>query len=244
MKVVQTIPVYNRKSKRVTSLKVDDFQSITNENDDFFDVQGDFVIIKDRFFRAPHLVKPWTFWIENGKPLTVPTKNRFYTKVLFAVEAPDKNEFDYKNEFRAGNPLSGYFQSFKTGFLELMEQIASSDITNFEVTFYTLVPYQTSLHYLLGKRGSNQTRLNFWFYGWINLKYRNDFMNYLKRHTFDFYINGSARAFKGIISQELSRVIDVEYQVHHPNSGFWKRKNINLGIKKIIHLELTAISWG
>ena len=48
---------------------------------------------------------------------------------------------------------------------------------------------------------------------------------------------------KGIISQELSRVIDVEYQVHHPNSGFWKRKNINLGIKKIVHLQLTEIAW-
>jgi hypothetical protein len=243
MKIVQTIPVYNRKSKRVTSLKVDDFQSIKNENEEFFDVQGDFVIIKDRFFRMPHLVKPWTFWIENGTPQGTPTENIVHTKVLFTVEAPDKNEFDYKNEFRAMNPLSGYFQSFKAGFLELMEQIASSEITNFEVTFYTLVPYQTSLHYLLGKRGSNQTRLNFWFYGWINLKYRNDFMNYLKRHTFDYYINGSTSAFKGVISQELSRVINVEYQVHHPNSGFWKRKNINLGIKKIVHLELTAISW-
>ncbi|QHI35191.1 hypothetical protein IMCC3317_05370 [Kordia antarctica] len=243
MKVLQTIPVYNRKSKRVTSLKTDDFQIIKNEDEEFFDVQGDFVIIKDRFFRAPHLVKPWTFWIENGKPQVAPTKDIQHTKVLFTVEAPDKNEFDYKNEFRATNPLTGYFQSFKAGFLELMAQIASSEISNFEVTFYTLVPYQTSLHYLLGKRGSNQTRLNFWFYGWINLKYRNDFMNYLKRHTFDYYINGSTRAFKGIISQELSRVINVEYQVHHPNSGFWKRKNINLGIKKIIHLELTAIAW-
>lgn len=243
MKVIETIPVYNRKSKRVTSLKIEDFNGIKNENDTFFDVQGDFVIIMDRFFRTPHLVKPWTFWIENGQPLTDPTPNTTHTKILFAVEAPDKNEFDYKNDFRAMNPLAGYFQSFKAGFLKLMEQIEEKENSNFEITFYTLVPYQTSLHYLLGKTGSNQTRLNFWFYGWINLKYRNDFMNYLKANTFDFYINGSTRAFKGIISQELSRVIDVEYQVHHPNSGFWKRKDIKLGIKKIVHLNQTEIAW-
>ncbi|MCH2193024.1 hypothetical protein [Kordia sp.] len=243
MKIVQTIPVYNRKSKRVTSLKIDDFKLIKNENEEFFDVQSDFVIIKDRFFRVPHLVKPWTFWIENGKPQAEPTENTHYTKVLFTVEAPDKNEFDYKNDFRAMNPLAGYFQSFKTGFLELMNRISEEELTNFQVTFYTLVPYQTSLHYLLGKTGSSQTRLNFWFYGWINLKYRNDFMNFLKQYEFDYYINGSTSAFKGIISQELSRVIDVEYQVHHPNSGFWKRKNINLGIKKIVHLELAEIQW-
>lgn len=243
MKIVQTVPVYNRKSKRVTSLKISDFQSIKNENEEFFDVQGDFVIVKDRFFRVPHLVKPWTFWIENSVPQLEASENVSYTKVLFVVESPDKYEFDYKNDFRAMNPLVGYFQSFKNGFLQLMDQITSSEAVNFEITFYTLVPYQTSLHYLLGKKGSNQTRLNFWFYGWINLKYRNDFMNYLKQHKFDYYINGSTSAFKGIISQELSRVIDVEYQVHHPNSGFWKRKDIRLGLKKIVHLELAEISW-
>ena len=243
MKIVQTIPVYNRKSKRVTSLSIEDFQQIRGENEDFFDVQSDFVIIKDRFFRFPNLVKPWTFWIENGKPKADSTDGISYTKVLFLVEAPDKNEFDYKNDFRAMNPLAGYFQSFKTGFLTLMDQLVAEPTLNFQVTFYTLVPFQTSLHYLLGKTGSNQTRLNFWFYGWINLKYRNEFMNYLKQHSFEFYINGSTRAFKGIISQELSRVIKVEYQVHHPNSGFWKRKLLNLGLKKIVHLELADIPW-
>jgi len=240
MKLIETVPVYNRRSKRVTSIPLHDFKNIKEHDEEFFTIQGDFVIVRDRFFRGTHLVKKCTFHIQGDHFLeTTPKEN--YKKVLVLLEAPHRDEFNYHDDFTGRIPLAGAMGNFRTTFYKLMEILSEEQNVCYEVTLYNLVPFQTSLHYLLKKGTKAVTRLNFWSYGWYDLKYRNAFLDLIKKEPFDYYINATSKTYKHIVSNELSRLVPLEYQVHHPASGFWKRKTLNLGIKKIVHLEVKNI---
>lgn len=238
MTTIQTIPVYNRKGKRLTSIEINDYNTIKHEDEDFFDVQPNFVIIRDRFFRPPHLVKEWTFWIQGDEVSADPIDGNEYKNVLFVLESPNRNEFDYANEFKAGRPLSrNSFINFKNNFHRLMNRIDKEPNARYEVTFYNMVPFQTSLYYLLKKGTHKMTRYNFWLTGWWGLRYNREFKTFMEKNRFDFCFNASKRMFKDIISKELSKFVQKEYQVHHPDSNYWRRKELNLGVKQIIHKE-------
>ena len=118
-----------------------------------------------------------------------------------------------------------------------MESISGQVNEAYEVTLYNPVPFQTSLHYLFKKNVNEYTRFNFWMYGWWNMKYHKDFENFLKRYSFDFYVNASTKAYKSQISFKLSSAISKEYQVYHPSSGFWNRQEARFGVKEITHLD-------
>lgn len=237
MKETKTIPVYNRKSQKVTSLAEHEFNAIGEVDENFFNLQGEFVIIKDKFFRSIHLVKDWTFCVHGTKIYEHRLPDVEYKKVLFILESPHKHEFDYVNGFRALKPLIGSFLVFQNGFHKLMEQLDGEEGVAYEVTLYNPVPFQTSLHYLLRRGINERTRFNFWLYGWWDLKYHKEFENFIKKNPFDFYINASTKSFNPMISHKLSTLVKTEYQVYHPSSGFWSRKEVNFGIKKVIHLD-------
>jgi hypothetical protein len=170
--------------------------------------------------------------------LSRPDIQKQYKKVLFILESPGKNEFDYGNDFKAGKPLSRKtYTTFKATFQKLMKLIDSDASINYEVSFYNMVPFQISLFYLLKKGTHKLTRYNFWLTAWWNQRYEREFKAFMEKNTFDFCINASARMFKDVISKELSKVVQTEYQVHHPNSSHWRRKEVNFGIKKLIHKE-------
>ncbi len=235
---IETIPVYNRKGKRMTSLKIDDFKAINSFDDTFFEVTGDFVLVKPKFFRAPHIIKPQRLWIQQDKVMREPEEGKVYKKVLFIIDTPHKNEFNYIDDFKAGAPLSvKSYENFTNTFHKLMHQITEVGGEGYEVVFYTMVPYQTSLHFLLRKSVSEMTRFNFWFYGWTDLKYHKDFEAMITQSNFDYCINAGKRMFKNFISKELSRYVKKEYQVTHPASRMWRQKEFRLGIKEITHLD-------
>ncbi len=238
MTQIETIPVYNRKGKRITSLKIEDFNVISSFDDTFFEVTGDFVLVKPKFFRAPHIIKPQRLWIQGTRVTMEPKEKLDYKRVLFLIDTPHKNEFNYVDDFKAGAPLSARsFDSFTKTFHKLMNKISEKKGEAYEVVFYTMVPFQTSLHFLLGKSVSELTRFNFWFYGWSDLKYQKDFEVLMEDSNFDFYINAGKRMFKNFISKELSRFVNKEYQVTHPANRMWKQKELRVGIREIIHLN-------
>ena len=74
-------------------------------------------------------------------------------------------------------------------------------------------------------------------YGWWDLRYHKEFETYLQQNKFDYYINASTRLYKSILSYKLSSLVNTEYQVYHPSSGFWNRKEVKFGVKKIVHLD-------
>ncbi|MFD0861984.1 hypothetical protein ACFQ1M_07180 [Sungkyunkwania multivorans] len=237
MTTITTIPVYNRRGKRVTSIHRDDFVKINDPEEAFFDVQENFVIIRDRFFRPPHLVMPWTFWIQGEKVSSQPLQ-KHCKKVLFILASPNRYEFDYSNEFKAGRPLSKKsFANFRETFPQLMQHLDGSGEECFEVTFYNMVPFQTSLFLLFKKSADKLTRFNCWLHGWYGMKYQREFEAFIKKNRFDYCFNASTKMFKKMVSQELSRHLSCEYQLHHPASSYWSRKKLNLGLKKIIHKE-------
>ncbi|NQY06234.1 MAG: hypothetical protein HRT68_08635 [Flavobacteriaceae bacterium] len=238
MKTIKTIPVYNLKSQKLTSIYVADLKAIKEETIDtnFFDVQDEFIIIKNKFFKSEHLVRYKKCYIQMQELSFERDPNVNYKKVLFILESPHRHEYNYDKGFQTKMPLSGSLNTFRTSFNQLMTEITEED-SAYEVTLYNPVPYQTSLHYLFRKSVQERTRFNFWLHGWWNMKYHRDFDQYLERNAFDYYINASTRAYKSIISFKLSTLIATEYQVYHPGSGFWNRKEVNFGIKKIIHLD-------
>ena len=157
--------------------------------------------------------------------------------MLFVLESPHHNEFNYDDNFKALRPLEGIFEQFKLMFHKLMTQITSDETTAYEVTLYNPVPFQSSLHYLFRRNIKEKTKLDFWLYGWFDLKYHKEFEEFLGYRKFDYYINASTRTYKTLISRKLSKLIATEYQVYHPNSSFWRRKEVKFGLKKIIHLD-------
>ena len=184
------------------------------------------------------MVRHHKFFIKGQEILHVVPKQANIKKVLFILESPHKNEYDYSNGFKAGKPLTGNFDTFLTTFNVLMQRITSSEQeVIYEVTVYNPVPFQTSLHYLFRKSVNERTRVNFWLHGWWNMRYHKEFENFISRNPFDFYINASTKAYKSAISFKLSGLVNTEYQVYHPGSGFWNRKELKFGIKKIIHLD-------
>ena len=238
MKTIKTIPVYNRKGQRITSITEKEAGYIDHSkiDDKFFIVENDFLVIKSRFFRQEHLVKNTTFYIYKENIHYKRKDNISYKKVLFILESPHHNEFDYENNFISKKPLFGNFELFTNGFQKLMKQINSDDLA-YEVTLYIPVPFQNSLHYLFRRNIKEQTKFNFWLYGWWDLKYHKEFQEFLEYRKFDYYINSSTRTYKTLISQKLSKLITTEYQVHHPNSSFWRREVPKFAIKKIVHLD-------
>ena len=240
MKVIHTIPVYNLKSQKLTSITQTDFKAIEERFVDprFFDVQGQLKKKKNKFFKPQHLVRHHKFYIKGQEVLQHLPNKATVKKVLFILESPHKNEYDYDQGFKAGMPLSGSFDTFLTTFNLLMQRITMTNRNEiYEVTVYNPVPFQTSLHYLFRKTINERTRFNFWLHGWWNMRYHKEFENFLERNRFDYYINASTKAYKSLISFKLSNQVNTEYQVYHPGSGFWNRKEIKFGIKKIVHLD-------
>lgn len=239
MKIIQTIPVYNLKSQKLTSVTQVDFKAINEELIDhrFFEVQGQFIIIKNKFFKPEHLVRHHKFFIQGQEIVQHVPANAKYKKVLFILESPHKHEYDYEHGFKAGLPLAGSFDTFLNTFSLLMQRITQNEDEIYEVTVYNPVPFQTSMHYLFRKTINERTRFNFWLHGWWNMRYHKEFEHFLTRNRFDYYINASTKAYKSLISFKLSSNVNTEYQVYHPGSGFWNRKELKFGIKKIVHLD-------
>jgi len=239
MKIIQTIPVYNRKGQKITSLTAQEAKAIdiTKVDEQFFIVEENFVVVKSKFFRHEHLVKSRNFFLHQQDLHFKKKEGVTYKKVLFVFEAPHKNEYDYLQGFKGKTPLFGKLETFRTTFHKLMEELTETQDIAYQVTLYNAVPFLMDLHYLMRRPVKETTKLNFWLYGWHDLKYKKEFINYLEFHKFDYYINASTRAFKASISRVLSTIVPVEHQVHHPNSGFWNRKVIKFGAKKIVHLD-------
>jgi hypothetical protein len=239
MKIIKNNPVYNRKGQRITSITEQEASYIddTKIDERFFIVEEAFLVVKSKFFRQEHLVKNWTFCIQGTQVHFKRKANIKYKKVLLILESPHHNEFDYDDNFKALRPLEGIFEVFKSTFHKLMTQITLEENTAYEVTLYNPVPFQTSLHYLFRRNIKEKTKLDFWLYGWFDLKYHKEFEEFLDYRKFDFYINASTRTYKTLISRKLSQLISTEYQVYHPNSSFWKRKEVKFGLKKIVHLD-------
>jgi hypothetical protein len=239
MKTIKNSPVYNRKGQRIASITEQESGYIdeTKIDERFFIVENDFIVIKSKFFRQEHLVKNWTFCIHGTQVHFKRKDNLNYKEVLFVLESPHHNEFNYDDNFKALRPLEGIFEQFKLTFNKLMTQITSDETTAYEITLYNPVPYQSSLHYLFRRNIKEKTKLDFWLYGWFDLKYHKEFEEFLGYRKFDYYINASTRTYKTLISRKLSKLITTEYQVYHPNSSFWRRKEVKFGLKKIIHLD-------
>lgn len=239
MKIIKNSPVYNRKGQRIMSITAQEAAYIDEAKVDerFFIVENDFLVIKSKFFRQEHLVKNWTFCIHGSKVHFNKKDELNYKKVLFVLESPHHNEFDYDANFKGLNPLEGIFEQFKLTFNKLMTQITFDETLAYEVTLYNPVPFQSSLHYLFRRNIKEKTKLDFWLYGWFDLKYHKELEDFLGYRKFDYYINASTRTYKTLISRKLSKLIPTEYQVYHPNSSFWKRKEVKFGIKKIVHLD-------
>jgi len=218
---------------------MEDFNKIKHFDDAFFEVTADFVLVKYKFFRKAHSIQPYTLWIAGSTVRVEPRETISYQRVLFILDTPRHHQFDYANDFAAGMPLSAKsYENFKNTFATLMQAIDGMPRgTGYEVTFYTTVPYQTSLHYLLGKAGNEMTRFNFWYHGWNVLKYNKSFVEFVKSKPFDYYINCSNRIFKNIISNTLSLHIREEYQVNHPSNRLWNQKAFSVPIKKLVHLN-------
>lgn len=239
MNIIKTIPVYNRKGNRIASITEQEASYIdeTKVDDRFFIIEKDFLVIKSKFFRQEHLVKNWTFCIQKQNVHFKKKENISYKKVLFILESPHHNEFDYEDGFKSTKPLIGSFDIFKNGFYKLMEEITNDDSLAYEVTLYNPVPFQTSLHYLFRRNIKEQTKFGLWLYGWWDLKYHKEFEEFLGYRKFDYYINSSTRTYRTLVSQKLSKLVAAEYQVTHPNSSNWRREEIRFGIKKLIHLD-------
>jgi len=239
MKLIKTVPVYNRKGQRITSITDQEASYIdeTKIDERFFIVESNFLVIKSKFFRQEHLVKNWTFCIDNQRVHFKRKEGLTYKKVLFILESPHHNEFDYEDGFKSMRPLIGSFNTFKSTFYKLMEEITMDDSFAYEVTLYNPVPFQTSLHYLFRRNIKEQTKFGFWLYGWWDLRYHKEFEEFLGYRKFDYYINSSTRTYKTLVSQKLSKLVNIEYQVFHPNSSNWRREEARFGIKKVIHLD-------
>jgi hypothetical protein len=239
MKNIKNIPLYNRKGHRITSITEQEIGYIDDNKVDerFFIVEKDFIVVKSKFFRQEHLVKNWTFCIHNDKVHFKRKEDLKYKKVLFVLESPHHNEFDYEDDFKSQRPLMGNFHLFKANFPKLMQEITQNDSLAYEVTLYIPVPFQNSLHYLFRRNIKEQTKFGLWLYGWWDLKFHKEFEEFLGYKKFDYYINSSTRTYRTIISQKLSKLISTEYQVYNPNSSYWKRDEIKFGLKKIIHLD-------
>lgn len=238
MKEIKTIPIYNRKSQKLTSITDLEFNSIKDNVDErFFIIEGEFIMVKSRFFKTEHLVTHQKLFIHNQEITFQKKKGVEYKRVLFILESPHRHEYDYENNFSPRMPLYGNLNTFQNQFEALMFELTENQGQAYEVVLYNPVPFQTSLHYLLRRNVKEQTRFNFWLYGWWELKYHREFDRYLSQHKFDYYLNASTRMYKSIISCKLSNIINTEYQVYHPSSGFWNRKEAKFGIKKIIHLD-------
>jgi len=241
MNIIKTIPLYNRKGQRIASITEQEASYIDESKIDerFFIVENDFIVVKSKFFRQEHLVKNWTFCIHNQQVHFKRKENLTYKKVLFILESPHHNEFDYEDGFKSTRPLIGSFDTFKGAFYKLMEEITNDESMAYEVTLYNPIPFQSSLHYLFRRNIKEQTKFGFWLYGWWDLKYHKEFEEFLGYRKFDYYINSSTRTYKTLVSQKLSKLVSTEYQVYHPNSSNWRRKEIRFGLKKIIHLNDT-----
>lgn len=241
MKILNTIPVYNRKGQRITSITEQECLAIdpVNVDEQFFIVEQKFIVVKSRFFRHEHLVTRRTFLLQNQDLHFKKKEGIRYKKVFFVLEAPHRNEYDYAQKFKGKTPLFGKLEVFRTKFRELISMIEEEENIAYEIVLYNAVPFLTSLHYLAQRSLKSTTKFNFWLYGWWNLKYHKELEEYLELHKFDYYFNASARQFKSLISRKLSSLIGIEYQVHHPSSGFWNRKIVNFGLKKIVHLDKT-----
>ncbi|MGB0974674.1 MAG: hypothetical protein ACPGU9_06750 [Flavobacteriaceae bacterium] len=239
MKTIKNCPVYNRKGQRIISITAQEASYIddTKVDERFFIVENAFLVIKSKFFRQEHLVKNWTFFIQGTQVHFKKKENLKYKKVLFVLEAPHHNEFDYNDNFKGLKPLEGIFEQFKLTFHKLMDEITSNTALAYEVCLYNPVPFQNSLHYLFRRNIKEKTKLDFWLYGWFDLKYHKEFEEFLGYRKFDYYINASTRTYKTLISRKLSKLINTEYQVYHPNSNFWRRETIKFGLKKIVHLD-------
>jgi hypothetical protein len=239
MKHIKNIPLYNRKGQRITSITEQEIGYIDDNKVDerFFIVEKDFIVVKSKFFRQEHLVKNWTFCIHNEKVHFKRKDDLKYKKVLFVLESPHHNEFDYEDDFKSQRPLMGNFDIFKANFPKLMKEITQNDSIAYEVTLYIPVPFQNSLHYLFRRNIKEQTKFGLWLYGWWDLKFHKEFEEFLGYKKFDYYINSSTRTYRTIISQKLSKLISTEYQVYNPNSSYWKRDDVKFGLKKIIHLD-------
>ncbi len=241
MKIIETIPVYNRKSEKITSITTSECSAIkrADVNEQFFIVEESFIVVKSKFFRHEHLVKHRRFFLYQQDLHFKKKAGITYKKVLFILEAPHKNEYDYLQGFKGKSPLFGKLDTFVNTFEYLMNELTEDTNTAYEITLYNAVPFLIDLHYLLKRPVKETTKLNFWLYGWHELKYQKEFKNYLEFHKFDYYINASTRAFKTSISRALSTIVPIEHQVHHPISGFWNRKIVKFGAKKIVHLDDT-----
>jgi hypothetical protein len=239
MKHIKNIHLYNRKGQRIKSITEQEIGYIDDNKVDerFFIVEKDFIVVKSKFFRQEHLVKNWTFCIHNEKVHFKRKEDLKYKKVLFVLESPHHNEFDYEDDFKSQRPLMGNFDIFKVNFPKLMQEITQNDSIAYEVTLYIPVPFQNSLHYLFRRNIKEQTKFGLWLYGWWDLKFHKEFEEFLGYKKFDYYINSSTRTYRTIISQKLSKLISTEYQVYNPNSSYWKRDDVKFGLKKIIHLD-------
>ncbi len=239
MQNIKNIPLYNKKGQRITSITEQEINYIDeNKIDDrFFIVEKDFIVVKSKFFRQEHLVKNWTFCIHNENVHFKRKKELKYKKVLFILESPHHSEFNYDDNFKSQRPLSGSFDVFKSNFPKLMEQITNNESLAYEVTLFIPVPFQNSLHYLFRRNIKEQTKFGLWLYGWWDLKFHKEFEEFLNYKKFDYYINSSTRTYRTIISQKLSKLVAIEYQVFNPNSSYWRRNEVKFGIKKIIHLD-------
>ena len=239
MQTIKNIPLYNRKGQRITSITEQEVSYIdeTKVDERFFIVENDFIVIKSKFFRQEHLVKNWTFCIHKGKVHFKRKEDLTYKKVLFVLESPHHNEFDYDDGFKSLKPLIGNFEVFKTNFPKLMQEITSDESLAYEVTLYIPVPFQNSLHYLFRRNIKEQTKFGLWLYGWWDLKFHKEFEEFLGYRKFDYYINSSTRTYRTLISQKLSKLIATEYQVYNPNSSYWRRSEPRFGLKKLIHLD-------
>ena len=111
------------------------------------------------FFRQDHLVKNWTFCIDKQSVYLKRKEGVNYKKVLFILESPHHNEFDYDDGFKSLKPLAGNFEVFKINFPKLIEEITSDESLSYEVTLYIPVPFQNSLHYLF-RRNINSLSYN------------------------------------------------------------------------------------
>ena len=239
MKIIQTIPVYNKKGEKITSITKEECNAIKQAEVDekFFIAEKNFVVVKSKFFRHEHLVKHRTVFLHQQDLHFKKKEGIHYKKVLFILEAPHKNEYDYLQGFKGKTPLFGKLDTFTNTFQILMNELEAETDNAYQITLYNAVPFLIDLHYLLKRPVKETTKLNFWLYGWHQLKHEKELINYLEFHKFDYYINASTRAFKSAISRTLSTLVPIEYQVHHPSSGFWNRKIIKFGAKKIIHLD-------
>ena len=163
MQIIKNIPLYNRKGQRITSITEQEVGYIdeTKIDERFFIVEKDFIVIKSKFFRQEHLVKNWTFCMHKEKVHFKRKEDLKYKKVLFVLESPHHNEFDYDDGFKSLKPLIGNLEVFKTNFPKLMEEITSDDSLAYEVTLYIPVPFQNSLHYLFRRNIKEQTKISY-----------------------------------------------------------------------------------